>query len=95
MAHYGKSTHRFTPEDLRIKSTDHPEWVSGAERVPQMGERVLCTAGAAEVVQVLGRTGDGSRLLSLRLLDGKQPPFFVASSNVLLPPAVDAERLIG
>jgi hypothetical protein len=95
MSHFGKSAHRFTPEDLRIKAADHPDWVSGAERVPQAGERVLCTAGAAEVVQVLGKTGDGSRLLSLRLLDGKQPPFFVASSNVLLPPAMFAERMIG
>jgi hypothetical protein len=95
MSHFGKSTHRFTPESLRIDAAAHPDRVSGAERVPQMGERVLCTAGLAEVVQVLGKTGDGSRLLSLRLLDGKHPPFFVAASNVLLAPVVAPEGMIG
>lgn len=86
MSIYSNSSRRFTPEDLRIDASGHPGWVSGAERTPQKGERVLCTGGPAEVVQLLGKTGDGSRLLALRLLDGTHPPFFVAASNVLLAP---------
>jgi hypothetical protein len=86
MSHFGNSSRRFTPEDLRIDATEHPDWVNGAERLPRLGEHVLCTGGLAEVVQMLGKTGDGSRLLALRLLNGTHPPFFVAASNVLLQP---------
>jgi hypothetical protein len=95
MSHFGNSSRRFTPEDLKVNASDHPDWVSGTERVPNAGEHVLCTAGLAEVVQLLGKTGDGSRLLALRLIEGSHPPFFVAASNVLLPPAPVADRLIG
>jgi hypothetical protein len=86
MSHWGNSSRRFRLEDLRVDVSDHPDWVSGTDRMPAAGERVLCTGGLAEVVRILGRTGDGSRLLELRLLDGKHPPFFVAASNVRLPP---------
>jgi hypothetical protein len=40
----------------------------------------------AEVVKVLGKTGDGSRLLELRLPDTSAKPFFAAASNVLVAP---------
>lgn len=86
MSYSGNNSRRLKPEELKMDLTEHPDWVNGAQREPQMGERVLCTGGLAEVVQLLGKTGDGSRLLALRLLDGVHPPFFVAASNVLLPP---------
>jgi hypothetical protein len=38
---------------------------------------------------VLGRTGDGSRLLVLRLLDRTAPPFHASASNVLVSPRID------
>lgn len=95
MTQFGNSSRRFKPEDLRVDVTDRPDWVSGAVRTPQPGEHVMCTGGLAEVVQLLGKTGDGSRLLALRLLDGKHPPFFVASSNVLLPPVAIVNGMIG
>jgi hypothetical protein len=41
----------------------------------------------AEVVRVAGKTGDGSRLLELRLLEKEAPPFYAAASNVLVMPA--------
>ena len=39
--------------------------------------------GPAEVVRLLGRTSDGSRLLELRCADRPQP-FFASSSNILV-----------
>ena len=44
---------------------------------------VYCTEGPAEVIRVLGRTSDGSRLLELRC-SARPQPFFVSSSNVLV-----------
>jgi hypothetical protein len=79
------SARAMSAEGLRVDSAAHPDWVSGVDRLPNAGEYVQCTAGLAQVVRVLGKTGDGSRLLELRLHDVKQP-FFVAASNVLLPP---------
>ena len=87
MSHLGNNSRKFKLEDLRVNVTEYPTWVSGLDRVPAMGEQVLCTGGLAEVVRLLGKTGDGSRLLELRLVEGKHPPFFVAASNVLLAPA--------
>jgi hypothetical protein len=55
-----------------------------------VGENVQCIEGEAEVVKLLGRTGDGSRLLELRLPDRPKQPFFAASSNVLVQ--VDAAQ---
>jgi len=46
---------------------------------------VFCTGGAAVVMRVLGRTGDRSRLLELKLTEGDGKPFFAAASNVLIP----------
>jgi len=43
------------------------------------------------VLSVHGKTGDGSRLLQIRLGDGT-PPFFAAASNVLVMPPVKRTR---
>jgi hypothetical protein len=86
MASWGNSSRKFKLEDLRVDENGHPDWVSGIDRQLTAGERVLCTGGLAEIVKLLGKTGDGSRLLELRLIDGKHPPFFVAASNVRVPP---------
>jgi hypothetical protein len=61
------------------------------ERLPLVGEEVHCTAGAATVLKVLGRTGDGSRLLELRLPEQPRASFFAAASNVLLAPSAGAD----
>jgi hypothetical protein len=87
MSHLGNNSRKFKLEDLRVNVAEYPDWVSGIDRTPEKGDRVLCTGGLAEVVRLLGKTGDGSRLLELRLIEGKHPPFFVAASNVLLAPA--------
>ncbi|HEU0055353.1 MAG TPA: hypothetical protein VFQ39_19330 [Longimicrobium sp.] len=77
---------RVGTEDLRVSSEARPGWVLGSERVPGVGETVFCASGEGVVTAVLGKTGDGSRLLQIRL-EGEKPPFFAASSNVLVAPA--------
>jgi hypothetical protein len=81
------STRRMRTEDLHVDAGEYPEWVSGADALPCEGQTVFCTAGLAEVVKVLGKTGDGSRLLELKIHDGRRPPFFVAASNVRVAPS--------
>jgi hypothetical protein len=81
MAH--PDTSRVPRESLRISSVAPPGWEPSPGRLPSVGEYVYCTDGPAEVVRVLGRTSDGSRLLELRCPDRPQP-FFASSSNVLL-----------
>lgn len=79
---------RVNLSDLQVKRAAHPDWPTGAERLPEVGEEVFCVDGTAEVVKVLGRTGDGSRLLELKLVeDPKGKPFYAAASNVLVRPA--------
>jgi len=68
---------------LRVTSSERPGWRPGDGSIPRVGERVFCVHGQAEVVRVLGRTGDGSRLLELRLALGQSAPYFAAASNVL------------
>lgn len=70
-------------EALRVSSVAHPGWKVGDGRIPLVGEAVYCADGVAEVARLLGRTGDGSRLLELRLLHSPKTPYFAASSNVL------------
>jgi len=82
----GNSARRIRTEELHVDPDVYPEWVSGVERLPEEGGQVFCTAGLAEVVRILGKVSDGSRLLELRL-DGVSQPFFVAASNVRVPPA--------
>jgi len=76
------NTTRVPRESLRISSVDPAGWLASS-RIPGVGEYVYCTDGPAEVVRLLGRTSDGSRLLELRCTDRPQP-FFASSSNVLL-----------
>jgi hypothetical protein len=76
------NTTRVPRESLRISSVEPDGWLP-TERTPSVGEYVYCTDGPAEVVRVLGRTSDGSRLLELRCPDRPQP-FFASSSNVLV-----------
>jgi hypothetical protein len=72
--------------DLRIDRSEHAEWPTGMEQLPDVGQRVYCTDGMAEVVRILGKTGNGSRLLQLRLVGRTAPPFHAAASNVLVEP---------
>lgn len=84
---FSNSSKRLKPDTLQISREANPDWVSGQDQLPSVGDRVLCTNGMAEVVKVLGKTSDGSRLLELRLVEEKAPPFFASSSNVLHRPA--------
>lgn len=73
--------------ELRVDRAAHPGWVSCAEREPVPGDAVMCPLGPGQVAAVRGRTGDGSRLLEIRLDDPAAPPYFAAASNVLRAPA--------
>jgi hypothetical protein len=83
------SSRRLKNTDLHVDSASHPGWQVEEMRTPSKGETVYCTEGRAEVAKVCGKTGDGSRLLELRLLDKEAPPFYAAASNVLLQSAED------
>lgn len=78
------------PEDLRIDRSVNPEWSTVAEGEVRVGDRVRCTSGPATVQRVLGKTGNGSRLLELRLVGETRTSFFAAASNVLLEPPATA-----
>ncbi len=79
-----KNTSRVRRDTFQIDSVELPGWQQGTERIPGVGESVHCVEGEAEVVRVLGKVSDGSRLLELRLPDRPKAPFFAASSNVLM-----------
>ena len=80
---------RMSDAELYVNTDARPGWASGAERTPTVGEQVYCAGGTGEVIRVHGKTGDGSRLLELRLSDDpKAKPFFAAASNVLVQPLV-------
>jgi hypothetical protein len=85
MSLLSNSARRIRADELQVDESACPGWVSGAERLPNPGSQVYCTAGLAEVVKILGKTGDGSRLLELRLA-GVTQPFFVAASNIRVNP---------
>jgi hypothetical protein len=82
----GNSTKRLSADDFRVDPGERPGWVLGSDRTPAVGEEVYCAGGAGSIASVHGKTGDGSRLLQIRLSDEKAPPFFAAASNVLLSP---------
>jgi hypothetical protein len=84
---YGSKTNPLNAGDLRVDRSARPDWATGLEVVPAVGQKVYCTAGMAEVVAILGKTGNGSRLLQLRLMERAGPTFHVAASNVLVEPA--------
>ena len=71
---------------LSVNQDQQPDWIAATTRMPVPGERVLCAEGMAELTRVLGKTGDGSRLLELILPDRPKHPFFAAASNVLIAP---------
>lgn len=73
-------------EEFRVSVDDRPGWVLATERIPVVGQEVYCAGGPGEVVSVHGKTGDGSRLLEIRLEEEGARPFFAASSNVLVEP---------
>lgn len=75
------------PRLLRVDRSARPGWKTGREQPPGPGQLVYCTEGMAEVIRDVGKTGDGSRLLELRLLEKEAPPFYAAASNVLVMPA--------
>jgi hypothetical protein len=72
--------------ELHVDREARPGWVSGAERTPAVGEEIYCVAGVGEVVKILGKTGDGSRLLEVKLPEPGTKPFFAAASNILVAP---------
>jgi hypothetical protein len=83
----GNSTRRIRDDELFVSDATHPGWVSASERAPRVGDSVFCTGGEGVVTAVLGKTGDGSRLLEIKLSDPAARPFFAAASNVLVAPA--------
>jgi hypothetical protein len=76
---------------LRVTSMDLPGWSVVDALPPSVGESVFCVDGQATVVRILGRTGDGSRLLELHLAFGPKAPYFAAASNVLRRSAENEE----
>jgi hypothetical protein len=80
------SSRRVSGHSLRVDQEGKPGWIAGSDQLPVVGEEVQCTEGSAQVVRVLGRTSDGSRLLELILPDRPRQPFFAAASNVLVAP---------
>lgn len=78
------NTSRTPRDSLRISSVSPPGWKQAeAGHVPDAGEIVYCTDGPAEVIKLLGRTSDGSRLMELRC-ETRPQAFFASSSNVLV-----------
>jgi hypothetical protein len=75
---------------LRIDHALWPGWIVGSDQLPDIGDEVKCVEGSAQVLRVLGRTGDGSRLLELVLPDRPRHPFYAAASNVLVAPRAPA-----
>ena len=73
-------------EEFIVSLDDRPGWIRASDRMPTPGEEVYCAGGPGELVSVHGRTGDGSRLLQIRLEDEAARPFFAAASNVLVDP---------
>jgi hypothetical protein len=82
----GNSSRRIRNEDLKVDQEAQPGWASGQDRLPKVGSTVYCADGMAQGVKVLGKTGNGTRLLELKLLDGTRQPFFAEASNVRVPP---------
>ena len=82
---FGNRT-KIDPQQLQVDASNREQWARGNERTLVVGATVLCAAGFARVNKVCGKTGDGSRLLELILVEGDGKPFFAAASNVLVAP---------
>ena len=80
------SIRRMRRSEVEIDRDQRPGWLTGDERVLELGEEVLCTAGIAHVAGVHGKTGTGCRLVELRLAEEGTKPFFAAASNILVAP---------
>lgn len=76
-----KNTSRVARKLLEISSHPQEGW-EVLEETPVLGDVVLSVEGFAEVVRVLGKVSDGSRLLELKIVDRDGPSFFAATSNV-------------
>jgi hypothetical protein len=72
--------------EFLVTPTDRPGWVPGSERQILVGDEVYCAGGVGIVASVHGKTGDGSRLIAVRLNEGPTALFFAAASNVLVAP---------
>jgi len=79
----GKAARRVRAGDFSVQDGDRPGWTRGHECAPKVGQNVYCAGGEGIIVSVHGKTGDGSRLLEIRLPEEKAP-FFAAGSNVLI-----------
>lgn len=77
------NTSRLQRESLEVSSVERPGWTATSD-VPSPGSRVFCLEGEAEVVRVLGKVSDGSRLLELSLPD-RPKSYFASSANILVP----------
>ncbi|HET7321437.1 MAG TPA: hypothetical protein VFI96_03010 [Longimicrobiaceae bacterium] len=88
----GNTAKRIGIEDFSVSPDDRPGWVLGSKRALVAGEPVYCAGGAGTLAAVLGKTGDGSRLLQIQLPDPKAKPFFAAASNVLVAPKKPRRR---
>ena len=76
------NTARLPRELLQISSHPQDGW-EVSEATPTVGTTVFSIEGMAEVVRVLGKVTDGTRLLELKIKDREGPSFFAATSNVL------------
>lgn len=72
--------------EFLVSPTDRPGWVPGTQRQMVVGDEVYCAGGIGTVASVHGKTGDGSRLIAVRLNEGPTALFFAAASNVLVAP---------
>jgi hypothetical protein len=72
--------------EFLVSATDRPGWSVGSERQIVVGDEVYCAGGLGVVASVHGKTGDGSRLIAVRLHEGSTALFFAAASNVLVAP---------
>jgi hypothetical protein len=79
------SARRIDSTTLHVDNAARTDWVTADKRLPKVGEEVYCTGGPAELVKILGKTGNGSRLLELRR-PGEKSPFFAQATNVLVAP---------
>lgn len=75
---------RVCNTELYVDSDARPGWISGHDRLPTVGEEVYCAVGTGEIRAILGKTGDGSRLLEIRLPEAGSKPYFAAASNILV-----------
>jgi hypothetical protein len=82
----GNSARSLRGADFKVCLEHRPGWVRGNERVPAVGEDVYCAGGEGTMIALHGKTGDGSRLVQIRLTNEKSPPFFAAASNILVRP---------